>query len=52
MTARCTVCGRYWNISVQKQIPRSGYTCPYCATRDRPIRTGIIKNERRIESAT
>ncbi len=31
MTARCKQCNRYWNISILKRIPRSGYECPWCS---------------------
>jgi DNA-directed RNA polymerase subunit RPC12/RpoP len=41
MTARCTICGRRWNISIQ-QNPH-GYICPDCATRREMEQSGILK---------
>lgn len=45
MTARCRLCGKYWIISICKQIPRTGYVCPYCETREHLIQKGILKKE-------
>jgi hypothetical protein len=47
MTARCRDCGRYWIVSILKQIPKSGYVCPRCSDRDRLIRVGILKRRRK-----
>lgn len=29
----CTHCKREWNISIKQNIPREGYTCPYCSSK-------------------
>lgn len=34
MVARCT-CGLIWNISVKAKIPKKGYKCPICETKER-----------------
>lgn len=31
MKSRCKICGTYWNISIQQEIPRKGYECPWCS---------------------
>lgn len=33
MTAKCFVCGKYWNISILARIPKAGYVCPHCTYR-------------------
>lgn len=43
MNARCTICGLYWNVCLQKQFPPGGYVCPKCEGRQ--------KRERREQSA-
>lgn len=35
----CTKCGCEWNISSQAAVPESGYTCPYCVSRERENNT-------------
>lgn len=45
MTAKCRICGRTWNVSAKQCIPKSGYICPCCDTRDKLINAGIIKRE-------
>lgn len=31
----CTRCGKVWNISRLYEVPRSGYVCPHCRSRQR-----------------
>ena len=31
----CVRCGKRWNVSVDKQLPPSGYICPHCVSRER-----------------
>lgn len=56
VTAKCRICGLYWNISILQAIPETGYTCPWCDARaeaqrraaemrERFIATGILKKE-------
>lgn len=51
MTARCTVCGRHWIVSIRAQLTR--YECPYCASRARRIREyqQAERNSRKWEQA-
>ena len=27
----CKTCGKYWNVSILQEIPKTGYECPKCA---------------------
>lgn len=31
----CSRCGCEWNISIKAHIPKSGYVCPHCTSRER-----------------
>jgi hypothetical protein len=33
MTGKCVECNLYWNISIKKNIPEEGYTCPRCVAK-------------------
>ncbi|MDF2858664.1 MAG: hypothetical protein K0Q87_4515 [Neobacillus sp.] len=33
MRSLCKTCGKYWNISILQEIPRTGYECPKCAVK-------------------
>lgn len=33
MTAKCKLCKKTWNVSVQADIPKEGYICPRCYLR-------------------
>lgn len=46
MIAKCR-CGLDWNISIKAQIPKDGYKCPICRTKDieeSKKRQGIVSN--------
>ena len=33
MDARCK-CGRMWNVSIKAKIPKDGYKCPICRSKE------------------
>lgn len=35
MKARCRQCNKMWNISTKYKIPKTGYLCPVCETKER-----------------
>lgn len=41
MNARCSKCGKHWNVSVEAKIPKSGYECPFCSGKRRLTGTQI-----------
>ena len=46
MYARCIRCHQVWNIAVGQKIPKGGYICPYCETRERDNRLGQKRKEK------
>lgn len=47
MDARCK-CGRIWNISIKAKIPKDGYKCPICTTKEREsVNNGKVQIIRR-----
>lgn len=30
MKAKCSLCNKYWNVSIYAQFPKGGYLCPRC----------------------
>lgn len=48
MKSRCKYCGKYWNISIKQQIPKTGYECPKCTTIKRNS-TSDVKISKKIK---
>ena len=34
MYAKCNKCGKLWNVSIKAKIPKDGYKCPVCKSKD------------------
>lgn len=35
MMAKCVGCGKTWNVSIKALIPKGGYMCPHCTSKQR-----------------
>lgn len=47
MIAKCLACLKYWNVSIYKHLPKSGYICPCCEKkppRELALHTAAKKN--------
>ena len=41
--ATCKECGKTWNISKLQRVPKSGYICPYCLSKQQHKRKALTK---------
>lgn len=42
----CTRCGKEWNVSKYQTIPKGGYICPHCTSKEREERKDVSVRRR------
>lgn len=47
MYAKCK-CGKVWNVSIKAEIPKDGYKCPVCRSKERNDGCGPYRNNSKI----
>lgn len=47
MYAKCK-CGKVWNVSIKAEIPKDGYKCPVCRSKERNDEGGSYRNNSKI----
>ena len=49
MYAKCNRCGKLWNVSIKAKIPKDGYKCPVCRSKERNDDCGSYRDYPKIE---